>query len=180
MNWNDTLLHLCINELEKVCNLDNLNIVPPKLIPKSISPRHESDKGDFNNEKYEITIYSQAHETEEDILCSVRHEARHAWQWEHYYELCKWWKTNIAFYNLVQTEPFRSEHGWICVHELDAEEYASLGTSAWETKLSTDIVLIEKKAQEIFQKIAPACVPVKASEYVRNNYCLLRLQGWPV
>ena len=149
-----------------------------------IAPSADSNKNfvcrSGTNPMSGITIYSQAHKTEEDILCSVRHEARHAWQWKHYYDFCNWWKMNIAFYNLVQTIPFCNEYRWICTHESDAEEYALYGKSAWEKTLSTDILLLEKKAREIFQKIAPACAPSKASEYIRKNYCLLRLQGWLV
>lgn len=178
MNWNNALLEAWNKKLEKVCDKEKLNIALPKLIPEEVSSRRKDDKGNFDNDKYEITIYSQAHKTEEDILCSVKHEARHAWQWKHYYDFCNWWKMNIAFYNLVQTIPFCNEYRWICTHESDAEEYALYGKSVWEKTLSTDILLLEEKAREIFQKIAPACAPGKASEYIRKNYCLLRLQGW--
>ena len=177
MEYTSELESLCAEELAMVCGEDRLDIEIPEF---SLSDEDSSDKGTYDNEKDLLIVYCCSHDTIDDILKSVRHEARHKWQWKHYHDLCQWWKDNIAFYILVQSPQFHAEYHWICVHELDAEEYASSGSSAWETRLSIEPGKLERKARDLFREIAPSCAPGVAEPQVRISYCALLKQGWLV
>lgn len=154
MDWNDILLQTCNNELKRVCSEENLSIPLPKLIPKEVSSHKKNDKGDFNDKKYEIIIYSQAHKTEEDILHSVRHEARHVWQWAHFEDHCRWWKNNIDFYQLISSEYLANVLlPRYCSIEADAEAFAENRQSECLVALSSTDEDLEKMLRYVVAKI---------------------------
>ncbi len=154
MDWNNILLQTCNNELKRVCNEENLNITLPKLTPKKVSSHKENDKGEFSNEKYEITIYSQAHKTEEDLLHSVRHEARHAWQWKHFKIHCQWWKNNSDFYQLISSEYLANVLlPRYCSIEADAEAFAENRQSECQVPLSSTVEDLDKMLLHVVARI---------------------------
>ena len=179
MEYTEELKNECIQELIRICENDNLDICVPNF-QLSNENRADQRRGDFDHDRNLVTVYCQSHTVISDLLHSVRHEARHAWQWLHYPDLCAWWEENIAFYNLVQNPQFFADHHWICIHETDAEQYASDGYSDIEPRLSIELSLFEQAAQRIFAEISPACAAGTASQDIRYSYCLLRLRGWPV
>ena len=170
MDWNDILFQTCDDELKRICGKENLNIVAPKLTPEKVSSRRKDDKGDFDNDKYEITLYSQAHETEEDLLHSVRHEARHAWQWIHFKDHCRWWKNNSDFYQLISSEYFADVLlPRYCSIEADAEAFAENRQSECLVPLSSTDKDLDKMLQHVVAKIHNLGLRRKLPE---NEQCL--------
>lgn len=176
MEWNDTLLRACSKELEKVCDENNLDIALPKLNSEKVSSRKKGDKGDFNNDKYEITLYSQAHETEEDLLHSVRHEARHAWQWTHFEDHCRWWKNNSDFYQLISSEYLANVLLPIyCSIEADAEAFAENRQSECLVSLSSTDEDLDKMLLHVVAKIHNQGLAKNMPNSVRYLYSHVRL-----
>ena len=134
MNWSEDIKKQCGHELKRICSAGILNIDIPELI---YGESHENNfKGNYYHKDYKIVIYINENKSIDDVLCSVRHEARHAWQYKHYENHCKWWERNDAFYQLLSTPYLSVLLGKYCSMEADAVAFAEKRPNNCEVKLS--------------------------------------------
>ena len=170
--YSQELRKLCQNELESVCCKGRLDIPVPEFDLKEKCPEG-NNKGGYNINTRKITFYYGAHENIQDLFNTVRHEARHAWQRIHFPDLWSWWSENIAFYNLVESDQYRDRFEFVCVHEWDADAYASSGSTIWEKKLSIDLSVLDKVKKNIVLQLYDDYTSRDMSIENRRNYRIL-------
>ena len=81
-------------------------------------------------EQYKIAINVKRVKNIEDGKKTIRHEARHFWQFENYRDHVEWWRNNGDYYDLLYA--YSMEDKEIFTIEKDAESYAEAGNTSYE------------------------------------------------
>ena len=125
MDFTPELENKCLLELRRICDKDHLNINIPSF---KLSAEKQPDErlGDHHAIDNSIVVYCLSHNTESQLLETVRHEARHVWQHQVRGDVYDWWmKDHHDLYILIHSHKELAEKFlFYCVVELDAEDYA--------------------------------------------------------
>ncbi len=125
MNYSIELEKKCRQELERICGEKYLNMDIP-VFTLSAEEQEDGVLGSHNAEDKSIIVYCQSHNSEKELLKTVRHEARHVWQYTARKDVYDWWMHEhhdlylLIFSNKIVAKKWER----ICTVEADAEAYS--------------------------------------------------------
>lgn len=125
MIYSPELEKKCRQELERICGEKYLNMDIP-VFTLSAEEQEDGVLGNHNAEDKSIIVYCQSHDSEKELLKTVRHEVRHVWQYTARKDVYDWWmhEHHDLYLLIFSNKIVAKKWGWICTVEADAEAYS--------------------------------------------------------
>ena len=100
-----------------------------------------------------IVVYTQKIKSFEDLIHTIRHEARHVWQQINFPEHVRWWRDNMQYYSDLKSCNMLYVY---CTIEADAEQFALYNNTELGALLKRSTEWLEVKKNDFYHNCKPA------------------------